>query len=233
MEPRLRRSKEPHDVAVRDAAAFRFSGGAARVEHVAELLRRAFVCGRSGGKRDVLHEDEPRSVVAGQSVCEVTLREQHGRFRISEHEGEALCGIREIDGEIRRTSLHDAEQRDDERRATLHAESHDFACADAHIRKVRGHGVCAVVELAIGQTLVVLDQSDGIRLAGSALGEEGVKRTFIARVALRRSVLRSEEAVALGTRNQRDVPHGAALWERAQDVGEVPEHPLDGRRIES
>ena len=90
-----------------------------------------------------------------QTLAQVLLGQQHPGLAVLEHVGQAIGRVLRVQRHIGATGLERRQQADDHLRGALHAHRHQHIRADAHGDQAMGQTVGALVELGIGQGLVV------------------------------------------------------------------------------
>ena len=100
------------------------------------------------------------------------MRDQHRRAGILEHEGQALARVIGIERQIGAAGLQDADETDQHRGRTLHAQTDRGLGADAERAEMMRQLIGARIELGIAQGLLLEDHRDGLRGTGSLRGKQ-------------------------------------------------------------
>ncbi len=240
--------QQAHDGAVLDADALGPAGGAGGEVDVGQVARGGGGGGRGGGLPlqgvgDLVEQDE-RQAFGGQARGEGTRGEEDLRLCVLEHVGEALARVVHVEGHVGATGLEDGEQGDDELDGALQAEGDARVGADAMALEEPGELVGALVELAVGESLVRGLQGDGVGAQGDLLGEDVVD-AGVARVVVGRVVPALQHLVPLRVQEQRQrgrelprvgdhafnqppqVPRHAGHRRGLEEVGAVVERPAE------
>ncbi len=88
-------------------------------------------------------EAQHASGVLREHGLQALMGEEHGRVRVLQHAGEALAGIRRVQGNVGGAGLEDREQRDDEVERALQADPDEDAGASTEGAQVVRELVCA------------------------------------------------------------------------------------------
>ena len=146
---------------------------------------------------------------------------------------EAAGRVAGIEGEIGASGLEDGERGHDQLRAATQAEADHLVRADAELAQVVREAIGPLVEHTIGELLVAGDEGGGLGLLVGGLLEELVNAAPL-RVAAGGVVPADEELPPLRLREHHQLSQAlpGIAAEAFEQQREVPEHPLDGGRLE-
>jgi hypothetical protein len=104
-------------------------------------------------------------VVRGQVFLQMLLGQQDQYLRILQHEGQSFVRVGGIKRHIGPTRLENAEQPDDQFQRALQADADTYFGSYPQRSQMLSQPVAALVQFAVGQGLVLVDDSD--RLGGA------------------------------------------------------------------
>ena len=143
------------DVAMGDADALGAAGGAARVDHVREVVGAHGRRCRGGLRLKISVQAYGPRAVDREAGHEARLCDHHRDARVREHEGDPLLRVARVDGQVRRPGLEDAENADDQVDRAVDQQADDGVRADTPSPQVVRQPPGAPVELAVRQALLL------------------------------------------------------------------------------
>ncbi len=217
---------------VRHRHALGGAGGAGGVDDVGQVVGTHVGHRRVPGRRGLAVHQHDLDPVRREPVPQPLLRQQHPRAGVRQREGQAVRGVAGVQGDVGGAGPEDAEQGGHQLRRALHADPHPGVGADAHPGEAAREPVRAAVQLRVGERLG--PGHHGGRAGGAArlLREERVHA--LARGLPPGDAPVFQERRALGGGEEGGLGDGAVGrgGELAGQGGEVPEHALDGGRLE-
>ena len=179
-----------------------------------------------------IHVDDARRV-RGRGGHRARIRNQRGDPGVLCHKLEPLGRIAGVHRHVGRPCLENAKQRDDQLGRALHAHAHQAFHSNAQAAQVVRQLVRAAVKLAVRQPPVLEDDCDGVRRAVHLRFDQVVDAPVQVDGG-GGGVPGPEELLALGRRQQRQQADGTVRLRHdgSAQVQEVPDEPLDRRRIE-